>query len=110
MKKQNKYSAALICLLVASFIFSPLSFSLNIQKIGAEWWEGRGYTVIDVPTIWKKTDSLFFAKKIVIVNNATLTIEKGANIRFSQGGDIFIPSLDIVSGNIIAEGTQDEKI
>lgn len=84
-------------------------FVLPSQKANAEWWEGRGYTIIETDTIWRKTDNLFFTKKVVVVKGAKLTIEKGAIVRFGKE-DIFVSSLDVIDGTIIAEGTQEEKI
>lgn len=111
MKRRSKLLKLAIWLLVSFFVFSPFNYSgFSFQKISASWIDNRGYTIIDQDETWKKTDNLFFTKKVIIRNNATLRIEKGATIKFSQGGDIYIPSLDVQNGNIVAEGTQEEKI
>lgn len=94
--------------LLISFLF--IFFVSFSQKATAdEWWEGRGYIIINTDTVWEKSDDLFFDKKVVIVNGAKLTIEKGASVKFGKDG-IFLSSLEVIDGTIIAEGTKDEKI
>jgi pimeloyl-ACP methyl ester carboxylesterase len=111
MRKLNKVAKFFVWLLVLVFIIAPFNFSqFNLQRISASWQDSGGRVIIDHDETWKKTDNLFFTKSVIIRNNATLTIEKGAAVTFSQGGDIFIPSLNLESGRIVAEGTREEKI
>ena len=99
--KTNKFSVLLFLLV---FFILPLR-----ETSAEEWWEDQGYNVINSDTTWKKEDTHFFNKKVVVVNGAKLTIEKGATVKFGKN-DIFLSSLDVIDGTIIAEGTREEKI
>ena len=70
----------------------------------ADSWE---YVVINNDTTWSKGD-YYFENPILIENGATLVIEKGSRIFFkkNESGSY----LDVMEGNIIAEGTMDEPI
>lgn len=60
--------------------------------------------IIDHDTTWTKEDTLVFDKEVFIDNNATLTIEAGANIYLNGG------NLTVNWGNIVASGTHSEPI
>lgn len=65
---------------------------------------------IYVDTVWHKTDDLNFNKIVFVNPGATLTIEKGAKIKFGkdiQGNDT---NLSVYGGRIVANGTQEEPI
>lgn len=106
-KRKNRLLVALIIALSLFFTLSPFNYKGFLSLSRAQW---LGEIVIDHDTVWKKTDNLVFSKRVRIKNGAKLTIEKGAVIKFTQGGDIWIPSLSVDDGSIIAEGTQEEKI
>ncbi|MEI7426323.1 MAG: hypothetical protein WCK16_05400, partial [Candidatus Moraniibacteriota bacterium] len=66
---------------------------------------------INVDTTWHKDDNLTFNKRVTIYPEATLTIEKGAQIKFGRNEeDNLFGYLDIFGGRVIANGTQDEPI
>ena len=57
-------------------------------------------------TVWTQADSPYVVEdSIVVVNDATLTIEPGAEIRFQPG-----TRLEIADGELLARGTADEMI
>ncbi len=63
--------------------------------------------------IWRKNDNLIFDKNIVVINGATLTIEKGAKVIFRQAGlpnPMLMLKLKAIDGRIVAVGDTREKI
>lgn len=108
LKKKTHKTGALI-FLVFILIISPLS--LDILNYRANKAEAIEEWNIDEDTIWKKSDNIFVDKKVRIRNGATLTIEKGATIHFTNHGDTCeTPTVNIENGRILAEGTKDDQI
>ena len=109
MQKKKIFKIASLVFLVMILVFSPLridtfDFISNDVKATEEW-------VINQNTTWKKDDNILINKTVKIKNGATLTIEKGATIRFTSYGDYCnSPVLYVQNGNILAEGTKDENI
>ena len=91
MSRQNKFLA--LALLVCGFLFFASTARADSDDI-------------KVDTIWHKADEhIFDGQDILVDNGATLTIEKGAHVELNNGS-----SLVAWNGNIIANGTQYEKI
>lgn len=114
MRTSNKIkfpSRLLASLLIAVFVFTPFGFeNLKFQKTSADIWTDLGFVVINQDTVWHKTDNLSFSKTVVVTNGATLTIEPGSVVKFSNS-QMYGPSvLNVSDGRIIANGTQEEKI
>jgi len=108
MLKKKLIGSIFGVLLILIFIFSPFRFNtISFKNNKAEAMERW---TIDQDTTWKKEDNILINKVVTIENGATLTIEKGSVIRFSQGGGIYIPSLNVSDGSIVAKGSEDEKI
>lgn len=94
--------------LILIFILSPLKF----DKFRIGNFEALGMEVVEISrdTTWP-TGEHIIRDRIVIANGATLTIEKGAVIKFTKGEDYFYsPGLSVSDGRIVAEGTREEKI
>lgn len=72
--------------------------------------EGTYFIKITKDITWHKDDNLNFTKGIIITNGATLTIEKGSKISFTQTSFDFVPTLQVEDGRVIAQGTADERI
>jgi len=72
--------------------------------------EGGEYIFIDEDTTWQKGDNLTFYKPVIVEPGATLTIEKGADIKLGKDSRGFDTYLIIGGGRIVALGTQDEPI
>ncbi len=67
--------------------------------------------IISLNTVWHKEDKLIFQRPIVIVNGATLTIEKGTQIIFKNKKDFRVPlGIKVLKGKIIAQGETQSKI
>lgn len=67
------------------------------------WGDYENYTVIDHDASWSgQITRADIPKPVVVVNGATLTIEKGAHIE--------IGTLTVYDGRIVALGTEQEKI
>jgi parallel beta-helix repeat protein len=95
-KLKSSIFIAIIITGMFAFIIKPSMFS-----VGATYVEGP----IVQNTVWTLVDSPFVvSKNVTVYNNATLTIERGVEVRF--GGDFSI----IVEGQLIANGTQDRMI
>lgn len=104
--KANKRFVAFI--LIAIFVFSPFKFSgfhpsksqvlgITLETITSDTMWGPGEHIVD--------------KWIYIKNGATLTIQKGTTVKFVGGSDhTDIPSITVSNGNIVAEGTLEERI
>lgn len=102
---------AVIGLFLFIFILSPLSFSLpDYLKKANGWYEYGGVLIIDADETWHKNDNLVFDKDIYLENGATLTIEPGAIIQFRRNDRWDAPTLNILGGRILAEGTSEEPI
>lgn len=91
MSKQNKFLA--LAFFAIGFLFfgaTAKAENINITK----------------DTTWYKADEHIYNEQTIFVDNgATLTVEKGAHVELNNGS-----SLVAWNGNIIANGTQDEKI
>ncbi|MFZ2975266.1 MAG: alpha/beta fold hydrolase, partial [Candidatus Moraniibacteriota bacterium] len=106
---KNKIIRNTICILIVFLlIFSPLSFSFSSLRLPVVL--GMDRIEIAEDTVWEKGEHII-NNWVVVTNGATLTIEKGAVIKFEKG-DVYTysPSLSVSDGNIIAKGTQEEKI
>lgn len=104
MKKRSKIKSVFIAIVILSFVLAPIRFdNFNFSDPNVQASSG---IIISQDTVWKKSDNIILDKNVTIENGATLTIEKGATITFA-GEPIF---LEVSNGNIIAEGTQEEKI
>ncbi|MEK7598760.1 MAG: hypothetical protein AAB487_03415, partial [Patescibacteria group bacterium] len=110
MPKQNKQARLFEIFLVAVFaIFGVFSFTPQAQASDPNE-EGDTYININQDTIWKSTDDLNLAKTVYVNPGATLTIEKGAKIKFGKdinGNDTY---LSVDGGRLIAIGTQENPI
>jgi len=98
MKKQLKLLYLLVVIIVGTFAFANKTafFAAN-----ATYVEGP----ITQDTVWTLTDSPFVvARNVIVLPNATLTIEPGVEVRF--GGYFTI----IVEGRLYAIGTEDNSI
>ena len=84
MQKQNK-EVHLIGFFAISFsiVFSICFFTLQAQASDPNE-EGDTYININQDTIWHSTDDLNFTKAVYVNPGATLTIEKGAKIKFGK--------------------------
>lgn len=94
--------------LIFALVLLPISpQGISFQSASADedtgWGDYENYIVIDHDTTWSgqiiRTD---IPKPVVVVNGATLTIEKGTHIELG--------SLTVYDGKIIALGTEQEKI
>lgn len=68
---------------------------------------------INEDTTWNsETPNLIFDTKILIGNNATLTIEKGTRIVFRGNEEypFYAPGIHIESGKIVTHGTKEEPV
>jgi len=101
MCKTNK--KIFVAILIAIFAISPLridllNFSRNLatgeEQILEDWY-------ITENTIWNNSTDLSWYENIYVEEGVTLTIEKGSQLAFRRL---------IVWGNIIAQGTLEEKI
>ena len=97
-KMHLKLLPLLVVITVGTFTFAN---SLFFFTASATYIEG----LITQDTIWTLTDSPFvMSKNVIVYPDATLTIERGVEIRF--GGNFSL----IVNGRLIADGTQDKMI
>ncbi|MDD5083599.1 MAG: hypothetical protein PHT88_01500 [Candidatus Moranbacteria bacterium] len=95
-----------VAMWMGGFLFQsviPHALALNDIPPGEEDWTSQ-YEYINLDTVWHKSDTLTFDKPVFIDNNATLTIEAGAQVRLNGG------AMDVMWGNIIASGTESEPI
>lgn len=110
---QKNIKNALIIFFAVIFVFVPLKFgnylSKNVEANAIEipedekWTDYDNYNVISQDTIWSGNvvfDDVY--KPVIIVDGATLTIEKGTHIELT---DLFV-----FLGRIVAEGTAEENI
>ena len=94
--------------LVFALLVIPLSQSgSSFQSASAAgedlWQDYDNYTVIAHDTLWSGTiTAVDIPKPVVVVDGATLTIEKGTHIE--------VETLTVYDGKIIALGTEKEKI
>ena len=106
MLKRKIFKNGLIAVFILFFAFSPFQFSsFHFKDFKVLGMESK---TISEDTVWGKGEHIIDSW-LTIRNGATLTIEKGAIIKFSQESE-YIPILFVENGKIIAEGTQDEKI
>src|SRR3989344_3717856 len=96
-----------ICSLLFALIWLPLSSALFPQSARADhtedtgWGDYENYTVIDHNTVWSGSmTAVGVDKPVVVVNGATLTIEKGSQIEWGL--------LSVYDGQIVAVGTEME--
>jgi len=61
-------------------------------------------------TTWHASDNLNFNKTVSIYSGGTLTIEKGAHIKFSKDDDGKDTKLIVLGGRLVAAGEQDAPI
>ena len=111
MRKQKAIEKAVAFFLILAFALSPIRFDvLTSQNARAaeipedeRWWDYDNYIVIDEDTVWSGTKVYNNPDKpVIIVNGATLTIEKGTRVE--------ILVLEVHMGRIIAEGDENDKI
>ncbi len=98
--------------LIFEILFLSLSaiavWSFGMVRVHADddsekWSDYDDYEVVSHDTVWSGNHvQAYIFKPIVVVDGATLTIEKGTHIEFSQ---IFV-----YDGRIVAEGTDAERI
>ena len=105
MPEQKAIKKELIVFLACSlFLLAEFKTCKAVEIPDEEkWTDYNNYIVIDTDTTW--SGQVVFDdpnKPVIIVNGATLTIEKGTAVQ--------IMSLDVYMGRILAEGTQSEKI
>jgi hypothetical protein len=99
LKKTHLNPLILLTIITATTL--TLANSFLFLTANATYVEGS----IKKDTVWTLVDSPFvISKDVTIFSNATLTIERGVEVRF--GGDFSL----IVNGRLIANGTQDEMI
>ena len=106
MRKKKIIKNILVALLSLLFILSP--FRLDNFHFGNFKAQGMDHIEISQDTVWEAGEHII-NNWIEITNGATLTIEKGAIIKFAKDGE-YIPILSVENGRIAAEGTKDEKI
>src|SRR3989344_9433369 len=92
---------------IFSLVLLPISqMGTSLQPAHASddlWQDYENYTVIDHDMTWSgQITRADIPKPVVVVNGATLTIEKGTRIELG--------SLTVYDGKIIALGTEKEKI
>ncbi|MEI7426170.1 MAG: hypothetical protein WCK16_04595, partial [Candidatus Moraniibacteriota bacterium] len=94
------------------FIFSCCHFfPVKAEEVIYQNEEYPTQLDINVDTTWHKDDNLTFNKQVTVYEGVTLTIEKGAQIKFGKNEiNNSIGYLDIFGGRVIANGTQDEPI
>jgi pimeloyl-ACP methyl ester carboxylesterase len=101
LKNKNKFAIS-FCILLFSFLFTKNTKAIEVPD-EEKWTDYDNYIVINQDTTW--SSNLVFnniEKPIVVVDGATLTIEKGSHIELFQ--------LKIFYGRIVAEGTAQENI
>lgn len=81
-------------------------FLSGIEAVRAEdeqpvWWNEENYTVIGSDAVWSGT--VVVQKPVVIVNGATLTVEKGARVELGE-------DMTVVDGTLVAQGTERERV
>jgi pimeloyl-ACP methyl ester carboxylesterase len=96
---------ALTFFFILSLIFSPFQFS-NFQ-FGRPEALGMIHAEISANETWE--GEKIIANWLTITNGAIITIKKGTKIKFAKDG-MYVPTLTVSNGQIIAEGTKDEKI
>ncbi|HAI74122.1 TPA: hypothetical protein DCL22_01925 [Candidatus Moranbacteria bacterium] len=110
---QKNIKSALIVFLVVVFVFTPLGFGKYLSKNAEanaievpedqKWLDYENFNVIRQDTTWSGNivfDDMY--KPVIIVDGATLTIEKGTHIVMTD--------LIVFLGRIAAEGTAEENI
>jgi parallel beta-helix repeat protein len=97
----KKYLYPLI--LLAIIVVAVLTFATSFFFLTANATYVEGAITKD--TLWTLVDSPFvISNNVTVYPNATLTIERGVEVRF--GGDFSL----IINGKLIANGTQDKTI
>jgi parallel beta-helix repeat protein len=97
----KKHLTPLILLAIITVATLSFATSFLFSSANATYVEGS----ITKDTLWALVDSPFvLSNDITVYPNATLTIERGVEVRF--GGDFTL----IVNGQLIANGTQDSMI
>jgi hypothetical protein len=97
--KKQVNSFVLLAMITATVVTFTNSFLLPVAR--ATYVEG----FITQNTVWTLVDSPFVvSQNVTVSSNATLTIEPGVEVRF--GGDFSL----IISGRLLANGTQDSLI
>jgi len=100
MKKNNIKGLVVLLTLTFSLLNLPLVSLFPIVK--ATYVEG----IIDKDTVWTLLDSPFIVcQNVTIMENVTLTIEPGVEVKFGGG-----PFTIIVNGRLIAKGTMEKPI
>lgn len=118
MKKTQKFNLSrqlLTSMLVAVFVFAPLDlhhFSVSSTFAADsefDWIDDEGFQHIDGEVTWAKGDHVI-EKGLFVEGNGVLRIEKGARILFANIPDNMNSMSVSGNGQIIAIGSQDEKI
>ncbi len=98
-------------LLTIAIFLSAFAFSFSYFSHAKAYESADGDIIINEDTTWHKNDNLTFNKPIFISSEATLTIEKGAQIELGEideySGGAYI---NVSGGRIVANGTRDEPI
>lgn len=97
--------AVLYCVLLFSFVFAPVDFSLLVNN--AQGDEDIEY--ISGPVTWGTGETHTFNKDVTVTSSAFLTIEPGVTIKFGEKSD-GKPINFLVNGIISANGTHDLPI
>jgi hypothetical protein len=106
MKKYQSIKASVVSLLVFCFVFVPLRFPNLPQKSSSA--SANTASTIDTDTTWTAGEHLV-DRWINVKNGATLTIKKGAIIKFAGSVDLSA-GIKVTNGAIVAEGTESEKV
>lgn len=100
------------------FLFTTtiLFFNLLITSCEKEPLNSEKLCVVHIKdditenTIWKSTCAYYIDQSINVTNNATLTIEPGAQIKFGQDVKLDVSYYSDSPGNIVAIGTKEKPI
>ena len=94
--------------------FGLLFFNLAGANFDPEWiyWEDEyeNYEIIRQDTLWKASENRVIEKTVLITNGATLTVEKGAKIKFQRDPEQWASAIIVDQGRILAEGTEKEPV
>lgn len=91
-------------------IFLVLIFPAQADDETLQNEEGEDYININTQTTWHKNDNLNIKKTVYVNPGGTLIIEKGSKITFGKDLNGIDTALYVYGGNLLASGTQSEKI
>lgn len=106
----KQYRIVILAVLMPVFFIAEIFTFAHPSKAEGQNEETDSYIDIYEDTTWHSTDDLNLFKSVTVYPGATLTIEKGAKIKFNKDINGDNTYLSVQGGRLLANGTEREPI